>query len=670
MEKFTNGIPFFKITVAFITGILAANFLPGIPAYFLVSLVMALIFLYIRISRIKTTGSVCLASATLMLIVALGGFIRRETSVKAPASYNGDCYHAFLTEYPVAKTNSLKAELMLTEVVKGDSVFRVSEKIIAYFKPDSLSEKLAAGDRILFKAIPEEITNQGNPYEFDYKKYLSRKKIFRQIYLPSGKWLRANTPAPFSPKISAEKIRARLLNIYRENNIADEQFAILSALTLGYKDALNPEIKSVFAGTGATHVLSVSGLHVGIIFLLLNVFLKPLKQGRGGRPVFVGLILLSVWFYSLLTGFSPSVLRSAVMFSFIVVGENMRKPTNIYNTLALSAFILLVIDPQLIFDIGCQLSYSAVLGIVYFHPKIYNLLHFRRWLPDQMWSLLVVSITAQITTFPLALYYFNQFPVYFWLSNYIVVPASFFLIFLGITIILLSPVHILSSFLAKIVSYGLWIIYELLEGICQLPCSLIENISIDGLQLTLLFLSVICAMYFTTKLKANYLIGIISLFILFYGINIFRKAACSGENEIIVYNSPENTVLHLLKGRENYVIFCDTVKPNPSELTNIKNVQTAKFLKPPEFVQMNNGFEDKNLFIKNKVISFLGENILVEPEEKNIPEISFRFCLSEFPDTSLPRNTIIISPVQRLKKGFVPDSVFLLKKEGAFRYIF
>ena len=248
------------------------------------------------------------------------------------------------------------------------------------------------------------------------------------------------------------------------------------------KDELDFEVKQAYAAAGAMHVLAVSGLHVGIIFLILNTLLAILDTSKKGRIVKAIILLISLWSYAMITGLSPSVLRAATMFSFVIMGTVLNRSSSIYNTLAASAFFILIINPNLLFEVGFQLSYVAVLGIVYLQPLIYKRIYTRWWLLDKVWAITAVSIAAQIATLPLTLFYFNQFPVYFMLSNLLVIPSAAVILILGILLFIASPIPFISE------SIG-WVLNKFIEGlnfgikeIEVLPNSLIEGLSINVLE--------------------------------------------------------------------------------------------------------------------------------------------------------------------------------------------
>ncbi|VAW24283.1 DNA internalization-related competence protein ComEC/Rec2 [hydrothermal vent metagenome] len=608
-----HTIPFLRILAAYIFGIVAAHFI-----YIKINLSFLAIFLvFLIIIALLNTRKTYFKNRVAVLFITLfligTGFCRYRQYNKKPILCSGNFYVGTLLEMPAKKSRSFKAELLLSHFLVNGSVQRTKEKVIAYFQEGSLISHLSAGKRIMFKAKPAIIYNPGNPFEFDYKGYLEKRRIYRQVYIPSNNWRVEDSYSNplFSPTICAERIRGRLISTYRENNIVDEKFAILSALTLGYKEALGPDVKSVFSSTGAMHVLAVSGLHVGIIYLIINFLLGFLKRNPKGRVPFICLAIAILWSYALITGLSPSVQRAATMFSIVIIGENLRRPANIYNTLASSAFLLLVINPNLLSDVGFQLSYSAVFGIVFFQPGIYKLFSPKYWLADKAWALFSVSVAAQITTFPFILYYFNQYPTYSILSNFIVIPAAFIFIFLGFSIIVFSFFPVVSNILAIVASGTLGFVYEILKWIQSLPGSSVQNIHLSGMQFVMLCLSIIMVMVFISSRKPGYFISFLVLLALIMAANLYFKYNCLTQKKIIVYNSGNNILIHLISGGENFVVYENGGLISRFGYEAVNNVITNLHLKQPTYLSYMDSFDNDCFYLNSGVISFYGKQIVI-----------------------------------------------------------
>ena len=349
---------------------------------------------------------------------------------------------------------------------------------------------LETGQIIWFEGEIYPIPAKRNPMDFDHRRYRYFQNIHHQAYLKTNQY-----------RVIDQK-NLPMLEAWRKQQIAywkvlledPSIFSVATAMVLGYKDELPGEVRATYAQTGASHVLAVSGLHVGLIYLILT---RLFRQGRSrkGRRVWkvVNTLagLLGIWGFAMLTGASPSVVRAATMFSFILLGKQLGRRISVFNSIAASAFLLLLINPFWLFHIGFQLSYLAVLGIIIFQPRWYHL-----WIPsnrlaDKIWTLITVSLAAQMATLPLTIYYFHQFPVFFWLSGLIVVPAAPFIIGLSIAITLfqyLLPAGVgVPVFLLKNLIQGMnWALREIRE----FPFSLVKDIYLPDASLLLFFLGI------------------------------------------------------------------------------------------------------------------------------------------------------------------------------------
>lgn len=355
-------------------------------------------------------------------------------------------------------------------------------KVLMYLAKDSCALALLPGDRLVISSCFEPITNPGNPQEFDYARYMRYRHVSVKTYLSGADYVLLETGAVRDIYHTTLKWRRHLLQVYRNNGIDGDALAVVSALTLGDRSGVTSELRQEWASVGAMHVLAVSGLHVGIIYLLISVMARGLLRFKWGRIVRACLILCIVWLYAFITGLSPSVMRASAMFTFIVVGESLKRPVTVYNSLGVSAFFLLVVDPYLLYYVGFQLSYLAVLGIVFFQPRIYKLWRVKNKILDRLWALTAVSFSAQIGILPLLLYYFHQFPLYFFLTNYVVIPAAGVLIYLALALFLFSWVNWLSNFLGFLMVWVFRAMDESIHIIHGLPFALFKGVWLDLYQ--------------------------------------------------------------------------------------------------------------------------------------------------------------------------------------------
>lgn len=595
---------------------------------FYVTLTLLFVFIILLIIR-KINNSykyTWLFGLVIYLFLFFSGLlITMQKSVKFKNLENiikADYIFADIIEYPENVNNKIKLMVDINLIKSHDTWINEDGKAIIYIEKDSLAKQLQVGDRIVFKNLLFEIENSKNPYEFDYKQYLKYKFVNRQGFLKPNDWNIVSGKSHKTIKIIAQKIRQKLLNIYRANGITGDNYAITSALTLGYKNDINPELRQSYSAAGAMHVLAVSGLHVGIIYLILEYilfFFKKLKKYKFIKPI---IIITILWLYALITGLSPSVIRAAFMFSLISTGQTLNRPVNIYNIIAVSAFFILLINPYMIFEIGFQLSYLAVLAIVFFQPPLYKLVYFKNVILDKLWALLTVSIAAQLGTAPITMYYFNQFPNYFFISNFIVIPAATLILISSFSLIATSWIPYVPKVLAIITNSIVSFLNKSVVFIHNLPYSTVKNINLNGFEVIILYSLVIIASLFFITRKKQFINAFLTVLIIFLLSLIYNKYYVSHRQKIYVYNIYNTPVLDIINGENS---FCFTDKPDSAQTQKI--IKTARNNWIKEGVK-NNYFiftdfnkeiinkELKKLFITNQVfykypyIHFAGYDIL------------------------------------------------------------
>ncbi len=388
-------------------------------------------------------------------------------------------------------------------------------------------------------------------------------------------------------------------------------------------DYLEADQQKEFAGAGAMHILCVSGLHVGIIYVILNSLLLFLNKRKGGRILKVFLLLTLIWFYALITGFSPSVLRASTMFSFVILGGLIKRKVNIYNSLAASAFFLLIIDPYMITQVGFQLSYMAVFGIVWLYKPIYQLMIPNNWMLDKIWQISVVSITATLATFPLSIYYFHQFPNLFLITNLIAIPSAMLIIYTGILVLLTSFVPFVSILFAKLLTAILWILNTSVQFIEGLPYSTIQGIYINKIELIGIILLIVSLAYFLFDRRKNYLFVSLSLFILLmisFNTRLYKNLH---QQKIIVYNINRATAIEFRENKTSVMLIDSTLLQDPSKIDyHIRNNWIINGTSSnPEILSYTANIQKGNLYKTNNYIQFFDKSmVLVNPEIKIYPD--------------------------------------------------
>lgn len=425
---------------------------------------------------------------------------------------------------------------------------KASGKVLAYLDAAAGSRQLQPGDLLLMNAKLLPVPGPLNPKAFDYRRYLHYQNVHCQAFAGERGWrLLEHRPSLVN---RARKLRLACLRILKKHLPTDNEYAVASALTLGYKAALSDDTRNAYAHTGAMHVLAVSGLHVGIIQLLLSFLLGLVRLPWRHWPIVrLALLLACIWAFALLTGASPSVLRAATLFSFLSVGQAMRRRTNIYNTLAASAFLLLCTDPYLLFNVGFQLSYLAVLGIVYFQPLFYRQWYIENRAGDYLWKLLAVSLAAQLTTLPLSLYYFHQFPLYFWLSGLVVVPAAALILSSALGLFALHLVPFLGAAVGKVLYGATWMVNALIFLIQEIPGGLIEGFWIGAGAVLLLYLFLLCMVLAIETRNFRCAMGALACLVLVGGLSAVRAVQVEKQRTLAVYHISRGTAITLFEGR-------------------------------------------------------------------------------------------------------------------------
>ncbi len=392
------------------------------------------------------------------------------------------------------------------------------------------------GDKLYVKSALLPIPPPMNPHEFDYRQYMQRKGIWSQSFVSSEQILVLDSMQTFSLKGWCLDVRERLRNQLVRYFPERRERQIAMALIVGIKDYLDPDMKVSYSTAGATHVLAVSGLHVGILFLFLSILLRPLKKNKVGRVTASLTSITVIWLYAGVTGLSPSVSRAAMMFSIVVFGELLGRQRSIYNSLGVAAFVLLLINPNYVFQVGFQLSFLAVLGIVYLFPKIYNLLYVPNALLEKVWSVTCVSIAAQISTAPLSLYYFNQFPTYFLFSNLAVIPSAFLILISGIPMLVAGFIFpTLGQLIADVLGQFIGLLNYVIALIEQLPFSRLDWLFMQWWEILILY-AVFLALFWARQYRtfSNFAFAMLCLLAMLVSIG-WRKVRTMDRCELTIY---------------------------------------------------------------------------------------------------------------------------------------
>jgi len=452
------------------------------------------------------------------------------------------------------KDHSFKTILNIRGIKRGNSIVKAEGRILTYLAKDSIKKPPAEGSLITFSADVQPIRPPQNPGAFDYMKYMATNNVYHQVYLTTISWEIMEEPHGFNLFREANTISRKFVSILNENGLKGREFAVASALLLGQNDMLDNETLQAYSGSGVMHILSVSGLHVGVIFIAINFLLAFMKKSSLLIFVKTTIILLIIWAYAFLTGLSPSVMRAAAMFTFISIGNASKRNVHIVNSLSVSAIVLLLIDPLMINNIGFQLSYIAILGIVFINKPIAGLWHPANKVVAHIWGLIAVSIAAQIASAPLALMYFHQFPVYFIPANLAAIDISFLAILSGIAVLLTSFIPAVSNFFGIITNYLLFIMNYCVVYIEHLPHSVLHITSVfpkETILIYLILVSVFLLFYLKRKEWLYLSLGFLLILSISFSLTGMKRQK---QQKIIFYSSNKQSAIGLINGTQQILL--------------------------------------------------------------------------------------------------------------------
>jgi competence protein ComEC len=469
---------------------------------------------------------------------------------------NGTMFTASVIESPSIKTNTVNVIVRINQYQYHDTFLSDNSKVVLYIKRNQQSEKIAYGDNLSFYSRLTEPPPPANPKAFNYKRYLSIKNIYLQSYIPANAWQKISEKNGYSILHFSINIRNKFLKIFQEANMDMQEYGIITAMLLGYDDDLDPDLEQKYSATGVSHVLCVSGLHVGIIYMILSFFLRFLNRTRWQRTIRFLILLIAVWLYACITGLAPSIMRASTMFSFIAIGTILNKQISVYSSLMTSMFFLLSFNPLLIFEVGFQLSYLAVFGIVWIQQPLSFLYNARTKVGNHVWEITSVSICAQLFTAPLAIFYFHQFPNYFLISNIIIIILLPVTIGIGIAVLAFSFWGFVYKFLSSILISLIKVMNWTVTRIEALPYSFTENIDLSGLQTIFIYLLIILLglLFFYRNIFYVFLSLACVIFIL--ELDIHKQVQTYQQEKIIFYSIKSGYIIDCIAGQSS-ILICD-----------------------------------------------------------------------------------------------------------------
>lgn len=557
MKAPIERIPFLRLLLPLMTGIVAGEFLPGVVRAALPLAAAGFLFIFssflLRPSayynyRWISGAGICLLLFSLSLHQMEQ---HNQSTLLTPPGY-GNYELGTVLEIPEIKAHSIAVNIKTAP--PGE------KKIILYLAPTDEAINLNPGDEIVFLSQLTPFRNYGNPDDFDYAKFMKHKGFSGSGYVASENWQKTGRQHT-NLQIRAQRFRKKALEFYHSFDLNDDAYAFICALTLGYKEYLTNEIQDAFRTSGTAHVLALSGLHVGIIYGVISLLFSFLSRSGIGFVIRRLLIIVTLWSFAFVAGMSPSIIRAAIMLTLFSFGSLFHRKGFSYNSLAAAAFFILLYKPASLFDVGFQMSFASVFAILYFHPLLSSIYHPTHKVLSYLWGLLSITLAAQLGVFPLVLFYFGTFPTWFFITNILVVPMIGIIIYTTLPLIALG---MLKSFdfaiITTIHNMFKWIEKTLIELLLKIvyfaesmPFAEIADRKISFLQLVLLFIVIYSSAVFILSHRARPLITILSALLIFE-FSMTYKSITEMPPQLTIFNSPGSSEIGIYHNNKRHLI--------------------------------------------------------------------------------------------------------------------
>ncbi|MCU0445702.1 MAG: ComEC family competence protein [Microscillaceae bacterium] len=553
---------FVRFTLWFLLGIVVGTITKGKNSEIWggVWLVLAFVYLGLRFGLPKSARrqvNVGLGLIGGVMLMALG--VLRTYQYQAENSPNHIlnqpkilAYRAVLQTNLEAKAQTYKTEAHINLIKTAVGWQTATGKILVYLRRDSAqkSPNWQYGTEILVMGSPQLVTPPKNPQEFDYQQFLKYQNIYHQHFIQKSQYQTIRQTTPNYLIYWTLQLREASRQALQKLVDSPQEAAIAVALILGVKEQMDDEIRTAYANTGLMHVLAVSGMHVAFLMLILEFLLLRLQKLPQGKYIYAFAIIGLLWMYAFVTGLSASVLRAVVMFSFVAWGDALGRKRLIYNNIAVSAFVLLLYNPCFLWSVGFQLSYLAVLGIVYIQPKIYRLWEVNNYYLDKTWELISVSLAAQLLTFPLGLYYFQQFPNYFLLANLLIVPLSGWVMWAGVVTLALAWLPGLNYVAGQILRWLIYAMNQITFALEDLPYALSEGVYINLLETFLLYLLILLPILLGVYKRLGYWGAMLLVLVAWVGIRVERNYQQKLQTKMVIYHLNKHSVWGFMQGKK------------------------------------------------------------------------------------------------------------------------
>ena len=575
--------PLIKITGCFVFGLLLAHYAKPPFSVALIALLISFIAVIITyfIPRKTIIPKNHFGIATFLAAFLIGVF----TFVSNNQTRNKLHYIHFISteKKNYTATITLKEKLKNTAVnnryvaqmitLNGKESFG---KVLLNIKKDQSIPNLEIGSTLKIEGYFYKNRSPNNPNQFDYGSYLENRQIYGQFYT-SASDIKLNSVVEKSIAYYASLWRNRIIKNLEKNHFHKSELSVVIALLLGQQQDISPEVVKDYQYAGAVHVLSVSGLHVGFILLFITYLLKPFPNTRTGSIIKLIIVITFLWAFGILAGLAPSVVRSVTMFSFVAIGMYLRRSINIYNTLAVSALLILLFQPSFLFDVGFQFSYVALYFIVWLQPFLASAWNPKYIILRQFWEIITVSFAAQIGTLPISIYYFHQFPGLFFVTNIVILPGMSLILGLGVIVMFLAALDWVWMPLLKSLECCIWALNKIIAWVASFENFVFKDIPLHYFSMWGLYLVIFSSFIWMKKPSYRKFIATLFALIILQIIAIPIKYTNEKAEEFIVFNKQRTSIFTERIGDKVTVFTSENLENNANSNLVLKSYLVANY---------------------------------------------------------------------------------------------
>ena len=612
-------------------GILLSGYVP-LHHYDLLAFMLTIVFILVVLHRLSfkhLNSALVFGFLHITVFVALGIFVKK---LQEPASQPTHYSHTIESHKQqllfevrdVLKSSSFQDKYIVA-VHQLDKKQTTGKLLLNVYRDTPNHIPLQVGQWYLLHTVLEDLPSTRYPYQFDYGQYLRQRQVYHQLRVTPQEVVRhhrySNTVLSW-----ASRFRESVINRLHRYDFSTDQLAIMKALLLGQRADITTAVQQQYAAAGLMHILAVSGLHVGIVLLILRFVLFPLKR-RKWQWLRSVLIILSIWCFAFVTGASPSVLRAATMFTFMEIGSLRKESASSMDGVLVSALILLLVNPSFLYQAGFQLSYLAVLSILWIQPWLYQWYRPRYKLDKLYWGIATVTVAAQLGVLPLSIYYFHQFPGLFFISNLIVLPFLGIILGFGLLVIGLAMVWRVPDVLVQLYGHIIDLLNGYIEWVAQQEAFVLKHLTLSLEMLFLLYILIACVVFWLHKKSIintyAVLVAVLAILVL---LNWEKMHPAS--DQFVIFQKSRNTLMLEYTDNELHYYTSDSLLQADTD-SRLLAYQNALAIQEPTREVLGSVFR-----FKQKNIVYINSDAFVSLPDAYIPDY---IVLGASPNINLER---------------------------------